>query len=77
MPASPYQRTNPRSYPSSVASAFFLELGLGGIPLRDHLDALPQSFTGWIIVEVDQPSMDPLVSARTSWAWIERNFPAL
>lgn len=68
-------RAQPRSYPESIKGAFFLELGLGGVPLLDYLRALPDTFDGWIVVEVDQPSMAPLESARTSWKWVESHFP--
>lgn len=69
-------RATPSPYFEVMAGRFFLELGLGGIPLKPTLDALPDTFDGWVIVEVDKPSMPPLESAKTSWAWVEQNVPA-
>ncbi|MDA3630408.1 sugar phosphate isomerase/epimerase [Saccharopolyspora sp. WRP15-2] len=68
-------QADPGPYTSST-DGLFLEPGLGGVPLLDHLGELPETFDGWIIVEVDRPSMAPLASARASWKWVETNFPA-
>jgi inosose dehydratase len=68
-------RAEPGPYPSSTDN-LFLEPGLGGVPLLDYLGALPETFAGWIIVEVDRPSMEPSASARASWKWVAANFPA-
>jgi sugar phosphate isomerase/epimerase len=55
---------------------FFLEPGLGQIDLPGVLKALGDDFAGWIIIEVDRPSMEPFESAKVSWAWVEERFPA-
>jgi sugar phosphate isomerase/epimerase len=55
---------------------FFLEPGLGHIDLPNVLSALGDDFRGWIIIEVDRPSMEPLESAKVSWRWVEENLRA-
>jgi inosose dehydratase len=55
---------------------FFLEPGLGDIDLDGVIKALGDDFGGWVILEVDRASMDPDESARFSWEWVERTFPA-
>lgn len=59
-----------------MAQRFFLEPGLGDVPLQAALGALPEGFDGTILVEVDKPSMEPFASARASWAWIAENYPS-
>jgi sugar phosphate isomerase/epimerase len=54
---------------------FFLEPGLGHIDLPNVLNVLGDGFAGWIIIEVDRPSMEPLESAKVSWRWVEENVP--
>jgi sugar phosphate isomerase/epimerase len=54
---------------------FFLEPGLGHIDLPNVLSALGDDFRGWIIIEVDRPSMEPLESAKVSRKWVEENLP--
>jgi sugar phosphate isomerase/epimerase len=55
---------------------FFLEPGLGHIDLPNVLNALGDDFAGWIIIEVDRPSMEPFESAKVSWRWVEEHLPA-
>jgi len=64
--------------PYNVASdrGLFREPGLGAMDLAGILAALPRSFGGWVIVEVDKASMDPFESAETSWSWVEATVPA-
>lgn len=69
-------RETPTPYFDVMAQRFFLELGLGDVPIKEALDQLPEGFSGDIIVEVDKPSMDPFESSKVSWAWIEENYPA-
>ncbi|MYW96413.1 TIM barrel protein [Amycolatopsis rubida] len=69
-------RAEPGPYTRSTDD-LFLEPGLGGVPLLEYLGELPDAFGGWIVVEVDRPSMEPLASARASWKWVESNFPAV
>ncbi|UJP10520.1 sugar phosphate isomerase/epimerase [Microbacterium sp. KUDC0406] len=68
-------RATPTPYFDVMAERFFMEPGLGDIPIAESLAGLPDGFAGDIIVEVDKPSMEPFESAKTSWAWIERNYP--
>ena len=55
---------------------FFLEPGLGHIDLPNVLKALGDDFAGWIIIEVDRPSMEPFESAKVSWRWVEEHLRA-
>lgn len=69
-------RATPSSYFSVSNQRFFLEPGLGDIDLEGaiaDLDAL--NFTGWFIIEVDRPSMEPFASAQHTWKWIEEHIP--
>lgn len=58
-----------------MAQRFFLEPGLGDVPIREALAELPDDFGGTVLIEVDKPSMEPFASAKTSWAWIAENYP--
>lgn len=58
-----------------MSRRFFLEPGLGDVPIVDALAGLPDDFAGSVIIEVDKPSMEPFASAKTSWAWIAENYP--
>jgi len=68
-------RRTPTPYFDVMAQRFFLEPGLGDVPLVEALAGLPEDFGGTVLVEVDKPSMEPFASAKTSWSWIEDNFP--
>jgi inosose dehydratase len=68
-------RAVPTPYNVASDSGLFREPGLGAMDLTGILAALPRSFDGWVIVEVDKASMDPFESARTSWSWIEATLP--
>ncbi|WP_226531629.1 sugar phosphate isomerase/epimerase family protein [Microbacterium paraoxydans] len=59
-----------------MAQRFFLEPGLGHVPIREALAELPDDFEGTVLIEVDKPSMDPFESAKASWAWIAENYPS-
>jgi len=59
-----------------MAERFFLEPGLGDVPIREALAELPDDFGGTVLIEVDKPSMEAFESAKTSWAWIAENYPA-
>lgn len=59
-----------------MAQRFFLEPGLGDVPIREALAELPDDFGGTVLIEVDKPSMEPFESAKTSWAWIAENYPS-
>ena len=69
-------RAEPTPYTVASDRGLFLEPGLGGLDLVGALSALPEGFGGWVIIEVDKPSMDPAASARVSWAWVEATIPA-
>ena len=69
-------RGKPTPYYEVSDQRFFLEPGLGHIDLPSALKALGDDFGGWIIIEVDRPSMEPFESAKASWTWVEENLPA-
>lgn len=58
-----------------MAQRFFLEPGLGDVPIAEALAALPDDFGGTVLIEVDKPSMEPFESAEASWAWVAANYP--
>lgn len=64
-------RATPTGYHAATDQGVFLEPGLGGIDLDGVLAALPATFDGWIVVEVDRASMDPADSAEVCWQWVE------
>jgi inosose dehydratase len=64
-------RATPTADQDASARRLVLEPGLGGIDLTGVLEALPESFAGHVVIEVDRPSMDPDASARQSFAWVE------
>lgn len=63
-------RLHPAPYEATVDRGLFREPGLGQIDLPGVLEALPEHFEGWVIIEVDRASMDPVTSARYSAAWV-------
>ena len=70
-------RATPTPYYAVADQRFFLEPGLGDIDLNGVLADLNEyGFGGWVIVEVDRASMEPFESAKFSWKWVERTFPA-
>lgn len=69
-------RAEPTPYAVATDRGLFLEPGRGTLDLLGMLDALPSSFDGWVIVEVDRTNLDPFVSAQQSWAWVEQHVPA-
>ena len=69
-------RERPTPYFDVMAQRFFLEPGLGGVPIVEALAQLPASFTGSVVVEVDKPTMEPLASAKVSWSWVEQHYRA-
>jgi inosose dehydratase len=64
-------RANPRPYYESIDAGVQREPGLGDLDLPGILRALSPEFDGWVIVEVDKPTMAPLESARVSAEWVE------
>ena len=69
-------RSTPTPYYVVSDQRFFLEPGLGHIDLPGVLKALGDGFGGWIVIEVDRPSMEPFESAKVTRAWVEENLPA-
>lgn len=64
-------RTTPTSYKDATDRGLFREPGLGDLDLDGMLAALPDTWDGWVIIEVDRASMDPAQSAVISRAWVE------
>lgn len=69
-------RESPHPYFAVTGDRLFAEPGLGDLPLVEALAALPDSFAGDIIVEVDVPTMDPYESARVSGSWVAAHYAA-
>jgi inosose dehydratase len=69
-------RATPTPYYTVADQRFFLEPGLGDIDLEAVITALGVDFRGWVVIEVDRASMEPFESAKVSWRWVERTFPA-
>ncbi len=63
-------RERPTSYNEATSLGLFQEPGRGDLDLPGILGALPESFDGWIIVEVDRTQLIPAQSARESWEWV-------
>ncbi|MDQ4213884.1 sugar phosphate isomerase/epimerase [Microbacterium capsulatum] len=57
-------------YERATDLGLYKEPGLGQIDLVDTLSALPDDFGGWIIIEVDRASMDPVQSAQHTARWV-------
>ncbi len=57
-------------YSQTVLSGLWTEPGLGTLDLAAMLAALGPEFDGWLIAEVDYPTMDPIDSARASAEWL-------
>ncbi|MFJ2553336.1 sugar phosphate isomerase/epimerase family protein [Microbacterium sp. NPDC087591] len=58
------------SYERATDLGLYLEPGLGQVDIVDTLSVLPDDFGGWIIIEVDRASMDPVDSAKHTAAWV-------
>jgi inosose dehydratase len=57
-------------YRDVVMAGLWVEPGRGEIDLRAAVEALPDGFAGWVILEVDRPDLPtPLESARASADW--------
>lgn len=63
-------REVPAPYLQTAGRALFQEPGRGDLDLTAVLAALPDSFGGWIIVEIDRTQRAPIESARLSWQWV-------
>ncbi|MCU1403932.1 MAG: xylose isomerase [Glaciihabitans sp.] len=64
--------TTPTPYNAATDAGLFLEPGLGDLDLDGIIAALPEQWRGWVIIEVDRASMNPVASADVSWAWTEK-----
>lgn len=58
------------TYERATDLGLYLEPGLGQIDLRGTLEALPEGWDGWVIIEVDRASMDPVESAHHTARWV-------
>lgn len=58
------------TYERSTDLGLYREPGLGQLDLTGILSALRDGFDGWIIIEVDRASMDPVSSARYTARWL-------
>ncbi len=58
------------SYERATDLGLYLEPGLGAVDLRGTLEALPDGWDGWVIIEVDRASMDPVESAHVTARWV-------
>ncbi|QWT23954.1 sugar phosphate isomerase/epimerase [Subtercola sp. PAMC28395] len=67
----------PTSYNDATDEGIFLEPGLGDLDLDGVIDALPDEWAGWMIVEVDRASMPPAASADVSWKWVSERIEPL
>lgn len=63
------------SYSEVIAHGILTEPGRGGIDNDGVLDALPEDFPGWVVIEVDHPDAgSPAESAAISARWaLERS----
>jgi inosose dehydratase len=64
-------------YRRTVREGLWAEPGRGELPLTDILDALPSTFDGWLMVEVDRPDIaDPFECAVVSAKWMHARYGA-
>jgi inosose dehydratase len=63
------------SYRQTVLAGLWAEPGGGELPLTEVLGALPATFDGWLMVEVDRPAItDPFDSAVASASWMRATY---
>lgn len=58
------------SYERATDLGLYLEPGLGQVDLLGTLEVLPAGWDGWVIIEVDRASMDPVESAHHTARWV-------
>ncbi len=63
-------REEPLSYERATDLGLYREPGLGQLDLPGILSALPDGFGGWVIIEVDRASMEPVLSAQHTARWV-------
>jgi inosose dehydratase len=61
-----------RTYPQTVLAGLWAEPGAGGLDLDGLIAGLGETFDGWIIIEVDRPSLPPFESAQASARWAKK-----
>jgi inosose dehydratase len=60
------------TYKEVVAQGLWAEPGLGNLDLEEFLAALPEDFAGWIVIEVDKPSLaTPEESVAACARWVQ------
>jgi inosose dehydratase len=63
------------NYRQTVLAGLWAEPGRGELPLTEILGALPATFDGWLMVEVDRPDIaDPFESAQVSAQWTHATY---
>ncbi|MCO6010799.1 sugar phosphate isomerase/epimerase [Actinoallomurus purpureus] len=64
-------------YQQTVLGGLWAEPGRGELDLTGILGNLPDTFDGWLMVEVDRPDIaDPYESAQESARWMQSAFPS-
>lgn len=63
-------RARNANYTDTVTSGLWTEPGRGDLDIDGALGALPTSFDGWIVIEVDRPSGDPDESVAACGQWL-------
>ena len=58
------------TYTRATDLGLYREPGLGQLDLTGILGALPDGFGGWVIIEVDRASMEPVASAQQTARWV-------
>ncbi|MDL9977979.1 sugar phosphate isomerase/epimerase family protein [Microbacterium sp. ASV49] len=58
------------TYERATDLGLYKEPGLGDLDLPDIMSALPDDFGGWVLIEVDRASMDPVDSAHYTARWV-------
>jgi inosose dehydratase len=58
------------TYERATDLGLYREPGLGDLDLTATLGALPDGWDGWVIIEVDRASMDPVESAHHTARWV-------
>jgi len=70
-------RSEDWDYRRIVREGLWAEPGRGELPLTDILGALPSTFDGWLMVEVDRPDIaDPFECAVVSAKWMHGRYGA-
>ncbi|WP_105382984.1 sugar phosphate isomerase/epimerase family protein [Neorhizobium alkalisoli] len=65
-------RTTGMTYQETVVSGLWAEPGTGELDLAGMIAALGSDFDGWLIAEVDFPTLPPFECARVSAEWLAK-----